>query len=85
MIEDNQRELRARRFANGIIGLMRDYLPVHKDCYRSMYNFLYELAHEQNIEIINVPPEWDTLTKLQIEKAMLERAFKIATPEGDII
>lgn len=85
MMENTNRELRARRFANGIIGLMRDFLPVDRDCNRVMYKFLYELAYKENIEIVNVPPEWDSLTKLQIEKAMLERAFKVICPDGEVI
>ncbi len=85
MNTNDPRQLRAIRFAHGIIGVMRDFLPVHKDCYRIMYDYLYDLAYEQNIEMINVPLEWDELNKLQIEKVMLDRAFKIVTPEGNII
>lgn len=79
------RELRARRFAHGIIGMINEFIPSNRDCYRAIYYHLYELGYNQNVEIISVPPEMDTLNALEFEKAMLERAFKVVTPDGDII
>jgi len=66
------RYLRATRFANTMLSIMRDFVPAGRDCQHLMYDYLLQLGYETNAELINVPPEWDELTKLQLEKAMLE-------------
>ena len=67
---------RATRFANTILLVMRDFVPTGRDCQRMMYDHLLELGYQTNAEIINVPPEWDALRKLEIEKAMLEKVMQ---------
>ncbi len=50
----NKREMRANRFANMVIGMMRDYLPSDRDFLRRIYDDLHKAAYEGNLEIINV-------------------------------
>lgn len=80
-----KREQRARAFTYGVIGIMRDFLPSDNDCRRKIEQYLYEMAYEQNFQIINVPPEMDELEKLQIEKALLKNAIQVIMPDGEII
>jgi hypothetical protein len=69
---DSPRYGRARKFSDTILAVMRDFLPQDEECQRHIGDFLLRLAYEQNASIIEVPPEWDALTKLEIERAMLE-------------
>lgn len=83
---NHARELRARRFANTVMAIMQDYLPRNKDCLLAIGDHLYKLGYKNNAEFINVPPEWDELTKLQIEQAMLKvkSAFVVRNEDGVI-
>ena len=60
-LKDTPRYQRARRFANEIIHLMRDFLPQDRDCIYRVEEHLLMTAFEANAEIICVPPELDTL------------------------
>lgn len=66
------RALRARRFADTVFSLMRDFIPRDRECVDRIREELMIAGYEANAEIINVPPEWDALTKEQIERAKLE-------------
>ena len=66
------REDRARRFARTILSFMQDFLPNDPVCQQRAYEHLLDAAHEGNVEIINVPPEWDHMNKMQIERAKIE-------------
>ena len=66
---------RAVHFTNMILAVMRDFIPQDRECHRRISDHLLRLAYEQNLQIVNVPPEWDALTKLEIERAMLETRF----------
>jgi hypothetical protein len=68
---------RATRFANTMLSIMRDFIPTGRDVQRMMYDHLLELGYQTNAELVNVPPEYDALNKLEIERMMLE---KIMTP-----
>lgn len=68
-VKDN-RELRARRFANQMLNMMKDFIP--DVCRRDAYEILFKEAFKLNIEIINVPPECDHLEKLDFERKMYE-------------
>ena len=67
---------RAVRFTNTMLAIMRDFIPSGRDVQRMMYDHLLELGYQTNAELINVPPEWDALNKLEIERAMLEKFSK---------
>ena len=67
---------RAVRFANGMLSIMRDFVPAGREISRMMYDHLLELGYQTNAELIHVPPEWDALDKMQIERAMLENKMK---------
>ncbi len=66
------RALRAKRFADTVVSLMQDFIPRDRECTRRAFDVTLEAAFAANVEIVNVPPEWDALDKLQIEAAMLE-------------
>ncbi len=85
MLKIDYREQRARHFTHSIISLMREFLPRERECVRAMERHLYDLAYEQNLQIIMVPPEMDELTKVQLEQAMLKHALKVVMPDGEII
>lgn len=85
MVAGTPRAARARRFADTILGLMRDYLPRTRDSIGEMNEHLTQAAWLSNLSLINVPPEWDALTKLEIENAMLQTKvgrLTIPTPPG---
>ena len=63
---------RARRTANTIMSIMRDFIPQDRDRHRVIGDYLVRLAYESNVEFVNVPPEWDALDKIQIEAAVLK-------------
>jgi hypothetical protein len=69
------RFLRAKRFSDLIVHLLSDFLPRDRECRYRILDYLLETAYGQNAEIISVPPEWDALTKLEIERRMLETRF----------
>jgi hypothetical protein len=73
---ESPRYQRAVRFTNTILSIMRDFVPQGRDVRNIMYDHLLELGYQTNAELINVPPEWDALNKLQIERAMLEKFNK---------
>lgn len=62
--------LRGRRFASQIMRLVQDFVP--EKCRRELYDYLQEAGYKANIELLNVPPEYDHLKKLDFEKKMLE-------------
>ena len=66
------REQRARKFANEIMGLTHDWLPSGRELQSQLYDLLYKTAYDGNLQILNVMPEYDHLTKLQLEHMMLE-------------
>lgn len=79
MVAGTPRAARARRFANEVLHLMGDYLPRDRDAMRLMDQYLIETGFQMNLQIIDVPPEWDHLNKLEIEKAMLDAKMKPLT------
>jgi hypothetical protein len=68
----NLREQRAIRFVNNVMGLTRDFLPSGSEFQRRIYDALYKIAYDANYEIIEVPVEYDHLTKIQLQHRMLE-------------
>src|ERR1700737_3589954 len=66
------RAARAHRFANLVQAMLRDFLPTDRDCQRRIADYLLEVGYENNLEIINVPPECDELEKLALERRRLE-------------
>lgn len=74
---NDPRFLRARRFADHARHLLRDFLPPGRDTQRLIYDHLIRTGWEQNLEIVTVPPEWDALDKIELERARLE--VKITT------
>ena len=80
---DSSKYRRAMRTTRAILGIMRDFIPQDRVCQRAMEDRLMQMAYETNVEFINVPPEWDELDKLQLEKAILEKKMlPIILPEG---
>ena len=73
---------RARRFTSSVMLLMRDFIPQDRDCTRRLDDYLTEVGFQANAEFVNVPPEWDALNKLQIERAMLDKKMQpiVLTP-----
>lgn len=72
MMRGTPRYQRAVQFSNQIMGLLCDFLPHDRDCLRATEDYLLEAGFAGNAQIINVPPEWDALNKLQMERAMIE-------------
>ncbi len=68
----NIREKRAINFANSIINALGDLLPSDSECMEIIYQELYKIAYEGNLQIINVPLEYDALDKLELERTMLK-------------
>jgi hypothetical protein len=66
------RALRAQRFANTVMAMMRDYIIPNRDTWRMIEDHLHRIGFEINAEIISVPPECDHMDKLALEKHMLE-------------
>jgi hypothetical protein len=66
---------RATRFANTVLSIMRDFVPAGRNLQEMIYDHLLELGYETNAEFINVPPEWDALNNIQIERTMLEKVM----------
>lgn len=81
MDHNSPRFRRSIQFAEMIRALLRDYLPQGRDTQHFIYDHLVRTAWENNFEIINVPPEWDALDKLAIERAMME--VKVARVNGE--
>lgn len=85
MQEGTPRYRRALRFADQLMGTLRDFLPSHPEMLRFINRDLMLLGFEHNAEVVNVPAEWDALDKAQIEAAMLrakiDGTIKIITPE----
>lgn len=66
------RQLRARQFTDQVMHLLEDFLPMNdKICRNRIFDFVYEAAYQSNAQIINVPPEYDALNKLELERKML--------------
>jgi hypothetical protein len=63
---------RARQFANMIQAMLRDFLPPGREWARLVNDHLVKIAYENNLAIINVPPECDELDKRQIERREIE-------------
>lgn len=74
--DPNYREMRAKRFADTVLGIMRDFVPQKRDVVRLMWDCLYELGYRTNAEIIYVPPECDTMSKLELEQWRLNLSMK---------
>ena len=74
------RFLRALRFADEVMSIMRDFIPTDRECVRSIHHKLMKLGWFANVTIINVPQEWDELDKQQIERARLEAKFAAVIP-----
>lgn len=72
MMLGTPRARRARNFANMAMAIMRDFLPPDRECSRRIVDHLQEVGYYANLQIINVPPEWDALDKLAIEQAMFK-------------
>lgn len=68
----NYRNTRARLFAQSIMHIMRDFIPKDKLCNHRIYEHLYDFGIESNLQIIKVPLELEALTKLELERKMLE-------------
>jgi hypothetical protein len=75
------RDLRARRYAQYTMAIMRDFLPSHRFCLRTIEDHLWQTAYDHNLETIEVPPECDEFDRLMLERRMLET--KIATIPAD--
>lgn len=71
------RAQRAHRFANLVLSMMRDFVPQDGRCHRAISEHLLEVAYENNLEIINVPPEWDALDKMALERAMWDNKVSV--------
>lgn len=80
MVRDTPRYARARRFAQRVQYMLRDFLPSDRQCIRRIEEHLLEIGFENNAEIINVPPECDELDKLALERRMLEASIARAAP-----
>lgn len=66
------RQARARQFADEMVHVLDGFLPADRDCRIVVLDYLHRLSFKLNCCIVNVPPEWDHLDKLALEKAMLE-------------
>lgn len=75
--QGTERALRARRFANTIIATLDPFLASDRTIHKIIWNRLVETAFMANAEIVQVPPEWDHLRKMQIEREMLNKQFHV--------
>lgn len=75
------RQQRAQRFANEMVGVLDGFLPSDKGCRLVILDYLRRLSFKTNSCIVNVPPEWDALNKIEIEKAMLESKLEVLLPD----
>lgn len=76
------RYARGQRFANSIMSALRDFLPQDRRVQPRIHEFLFEIGYNQNLEIIEVPPEFDALTKLQLERMKVETHPAFVKPPG---
>lgn len=67
------RYARARRFADMMLSLSRDFIGHDRIVHRQFLEVMLEAGWVTNAEIINVPDAWDALNKLEIEMAMIEQ------------
>lgn len=74
--EGTPRFLRAMRFSNQIMGLVRDFVPQDRECCSRLEDILLEAGFDANAEIINVPPECDHLDKKALEARRLELSMQ---------
>ncbi len=72
MHKGTPRFVRARRFAQTVQAMMRDFLPNDRYCRDRIDEFVMEVGFATNCEIINVPPECDELDKLALERRRIE-------------
>ena len=77
----DMRELRARQTAQHIQYLLRDYVP--RATQRDVYETLVEAFIKANMALIEVRPEWDELTRLELSDAMLRvHPYVISHPDS---
>jgi hypothetical protein len=71
--QNTPRSRRARRFADTVVhGLVWDFIATDRVCLERLTEHLMLMGFASNAEIVNVPPEWDALDKVALERAMLE-------------
>lgn len=70
--QSSPRYQRARRFANTVHSVLSDFIPDDRAIRRRVNDYLFEVGYQNNLEIINVPPELDALNKLELQHRMLE-------------
>lgn len=75
-LQMNMRERRADLFANQIFSTLRDFLPSDGSVVRSVLAHLKETAYEASALIVTVPPEYDYLTKMEAEQAMIKKMME---------
>lgn len=80
LLYNDPRYQRANRFANHVLSLMRDFVPTGRDVQRLMHDRLWEIAAMHNLEIIEVPPECDTLDKLALQHKRYEKSLAALPP-----
>lgn len=69
------RAARARRFAQAVMSIVRDFIPRDRDCFRVIEDRLLAIGYETNAEIIAVPDECDAMDNLMLERRMRETSL----------
>lgn len=66
---------RARRFADEIVNLIRDFVPSDRDCMHRLHETVMKAGFSANAEIICVPPECDEMDRMALERRRLEMSM----------
>lgn len=62
---------RATRFANEMLGILRDFIPQSRDVNRLVYEHLVEVGWRHNIEMLSVPEACDAMDRAELEHRMI--------------
>lgn len=73
-LQGTPRYARAMQTANQIMSLMRDYIP--EACVEKAYDEIVLNVFTQDCVLMAVPPEFDPLNRMSLEKAMAEMMLK---------
>ena len=63
----DQKEFRARRFADHLVGLTQDWIPSEQDTRRRFWEKMYEAGFKNNLEIVAIPPDFDSAKWMSLQ------------------
>lgn len=77
---EDRRDLRARRFANELLHFLQEYIAERSR--HEAWEKLYEMAHQNNLEMVALPPELDGLKWLELQMAKYATNAPILEPQS---